>query len=87
MSDKCEKQRSIYEVFRQLGLETAKKRNRFQRLPTWGPSARAWRRCPTATGDVWILFVGTRENMENHPALNSLSGALIHLGRCESDED
>lgn len=41
----------------------------------------------TATGDVWILFVGTRENMENHPALNSLSGALIHLGRCEADED
>ncbi len=39
----------------------------------------------TSTGDVWILFVGTRENLQDHPGLNSLSGALIHLGRCERD--
>lgn len=36
MNDKHEKQRSISEVFRQLGLETAEERSRFQRLADLG---------------------------------------------------
>ena len=36
MNDRCERQRSISEVFRQLGLETAEKRNHFQRLAGLG---------------------------------------------------
>lgn len=36
MNDKCERQRSISEVFRQLGLETAEERGRFQRLANLG---------------------------------------------------
>ena len=36
MKDKCERQRSISEVFRQLGLETAEERGRFQRLANLG---------------------------------------------------
>ena len=36
MNDRHEKQRSIYEVFRQLGLETAEERSRFQRLADLG---------------------------------------------------
>ena len=36
MNDRCEKERSISEVFRQLGLETAEERNRFQRLADLG---------------------------------------------------
>ena len=36
MNDRCERQRSISEVFRQLGLETAEERSRFQRLANLG---------------------------------------------------
>ena len=36
MNDRHEKQRSISEVFRQLGLETAEERSRFQRLADLG---------------------------------------------------
>ena len=36
MNDRCEKERSISEVFRQLGLETAEERSRFQRLADLG---------------------------------------------------
>lgn len=36
MNDRHEKQRSISEVFRQLGLETAEERRRFQRLADLG---------------------------------------------------
>lgn len=36
MNDRCERQRSISEVFRQLGLETAEERSRFQRLADLG---------------------------------------------------
>ena len=36
MNDGHEKQRSISEVFRQLGLETAEERRRFQRLADLG---------------------------------------------------
>ena len=36
MNDKCERQRSISEVFRQLGLETVEERARFQRLANLG---------------------------------------------------
>ena len=36
MNDRCERQRSISEVFRQLGLETAEERSRFQRLAGLG---------------------------------------------------
>ena len=36
MNDRCERQRSIFEVFRQLGLETAEERSRFQRLADLG---------------------------------------------------
>ena len=46
MSDKCERQRSIYEVFRQLGLETAKKRNHFQRLADLGTIGQSLEKVP-----------------------------------------
>ena len=36
MNDRCERQRTISEVFRQLGLETAEKRSHFQRLAGLG---------------------------------------------------
>ena len=36
MNDRCERKRSISEVFRQLGLETEEERSRFQRLADLG---------------------------------------------------
>ncbi len=46
MSDKCERQSSIYEVFRQLGLETAEKRNHFQRLADLGTIGQSLEKVP-----------------------------------------